>query len=83
MDFLQKLNGMFAFAIWDEQKQHLIIARDRIGIKPLYYYFKEGGAVFSSEVRSLLASELVPRKMDHHGLIDYFRWISSLSVKIM
>lgn len=74
MDFLQKLNGMFAFAIWDEQKQHLIIARDRIGIKPLYYYFKEGGAVFSSEVRSLLASELVPRKMDHHGLIDYLRY---------
>lgn len=67
-------NGMFAFAIWDQVEKTLFIARDRMGIKPLYYYRTEQALVFSSELRSLLASELVPRKLDHMALQEYLRY---------
>ena len=65
---------MFAFAIWDNFKKELFIARDRLGIKPLYYFQQSGVIAFSSEVRSLLASELVPRKLNKSGLVDYLRY---------
>lgn len=71
---LQKFNGMFAFALWDEQKQTLFIARDRMGIKPLYYTYQGQSILFASEIRSLLASNLVPRKMDQNALVDYLRY---------
>lgn len=67
-------NGMFAFAIWDDQNKELFIARDRLGIKPLYYCFTDGVFAFSSELRSLLASELIPKKLDENSLIDYLRY---------
>ncbi|MBD0326162.1 MAG: asparagine synthetase B, partial [Pyrinomonadaceae bacterium] len=71
-DCLPRLNGMFAFAIWDEQKQELTLARDRLGIKPLYYATAqtgEGGAfVFGSEIKALLASDLIERALDAEGL---------------
>ena len=68
---LKHFNGMFAFAIWDNQTKELFIARDRLGIKPLYYCFTEGVLAFSSEVRALLASELVARKLDENSMIYY------------
>ncbi|MFL5763754.1 MAG: asparagine synthase (glutamine-hydrolyzing) [Bacteroidia bacterium] len=71
---LDRFNGMFAFAIWDNEKKELFIARDRLGVKPLYYFYSEGLLIFSSEVRSLLASGLIPRKIDENGLIDYLRY---------
>ena len=68
------LRGMFAFAIWDEQKQELFLARDPFGIKPLYYYQTDGLFVFASEVRALLASGLVPRKLSLDGLASYLQF---------
>lgn len=73
-DCVKYFNGMFAFAIWDNQTKELFIARDRLGIKPLYYCFTEGVFAFSSEIRSLLASELIPKKLDEDSLIDYLRY---------
>lgn len=71
---LTHLSGMFAFAIWDRREQELFIARDRLGIKPLYFYQHADYLVFASEMRSLLASELVPRKLDQDSLVDYLRY---------
>lgn len=61
---LEKLNGMFAFAIYDSRKRKLFAARDRLGIKPLYYHFQNGCLVFSSEIKAILSSTLVPKRPD-------------------
>jgi asparagine synthase (glutamine-hydrolysing) len=71
---VHRFNGMFAFALWDQQKQELFIARDRMGIKPVYYYRKNNTLVFASEIRSLFESELVPRKINTASLTDYFSY---------
>jgi asparagine synthase (glutamine-hydrolysing) len=62
---------MFAFAIWDAQRHRLFIARDPMGIKPLYYYESDRYFIFSSEVRTLLGTGLVPREIDGAGLVNY------------
>lgn len=73
-DVLPRLNGMFAFGIWDIRKRRLFLARDRMGIKPLYYYnHPEAGFIFSSEVRTLLASGVVPKDLSHEGLYAYLQ----------
>ncbi len=71
---VNQFNGMFAFAIWDKTKQELFIARDRVGIKPLYYYQKDTTVLFASEVRAILESGLVPRKINKSALADYFTY---------
>jgi asparagine synthase (glutamine-hydrolysing) len=73
---LDHLRGMFAFAIWDRQQKELFIARDRMGVKPLYYYMDDSRLVFASELRSILASGLTPRKLDRQALVEYFTYQS-------
>ncbi len=73
-DCVSHFNGMFAFAIWDNLKNELFLVRDRLGIKPLYYFIDEEKLIFSSEIRTILASSLVPRKMDQNSLVDYIRY---------
>ena len=68
---VEKLRGMFAFAIWDSRAQRLLLARDRLGIKPLYYALTGNGIIFGSEIKALLASELVSRKLDGAGIRAY------------
>lgn len=71
VDCLTQLRGMFAFAIWDDARQELFVVRDRLGIKPVYYYAQNGQFLFASEVRALLATELVPRRLDAVALSEY------------
>ena len=71
---LHKFNGMFSFAIWNKQTKELFIARDRLGIKPLYYSMQNEVFLFSSEVRGILASGLVPRKINKDVLQEYFSY---------
>ncbi len=70
-DVVDKLRGMFAFAIWDRRHRSLFIARDRIGIKPLYYYCDGGRFVFASEIKAILEVPGVPREMNAQALYDY------------
>lgn len=72
-DGLAALSGMFAFALWDEPSQSLLLARDRAGIKPLYYgELPGGGLVFASELASLMAHPAVDRTLSQDGLVSYF-----------
>jgi asparagine synthase (glutamine-hydrolysing) len=70
-DCLHEFRGMFAFAIWDAQRHRLFVARDPMGVKPLYYYQSDQYFMFSSEVRTLLGTDLVPRRIDPAGLVSY------------
>ncbi len=73
-DCLHRLHGMFAFAVQDAVTGELFIARDRMGIKPLYWYHANGRLVFASELRSLLSSGFVPRTLDRDALVDHLRY---------
>jgi asparagine synthase (glutamine-hydrolysing) len=66
-----EFRGMFAFAIWDAQRKRLFVARDPMGIKPLYYFQSDQHFLFASELRTLLGTGLVPRRMDGAGLESY------------
>src|SRR5260370_39517704 len=68
---LEKLECMFAFALWDDSGEELFLARDRIGIKPLYYYLDDQRIVFGSEIKAILACQEVPRALNHAGLANY------------
>ncbi len=70
-DFVNHLNGMFAIALWDEERARLVLARDRAGIKPLYYAHANGVLVFGSELKALLKSGLIPRELDYRALGQY------------
>ena len=70
-DCVKHLRGMFAFAIWDRPKRKLFIARDRLGIKPLYYRFADGVFLFGSEIKTLLAYPGVQAEFNQAGLAEY------------
>lgn len=69
---ISKLNGMFAFAIWDNRHQQLFLARDRVGKKPLYYYHNGSTFAFASELKALQAGNLCPDALDLEALDCYF-----------
>ncbi|MFB6190511.1 MAG: asparagine synthase (glutamine-hydrolyzing) [Candidatus Nanohaloarchaea archaeon] len=70
-DCVERFEGMFAFAVWDSEREELFLARDRTGKKPLYY-FDRNGFYFGSEIKALLEAEEVPRKVDESRLEEYF-----------
>lgn len=74
---VEKLNGMFAFAIWDKVKKTLFITRDRLGIKPFYYYYNTNIFIFSSELRSLISSNLIDNELDNESIIDFLGFQST------
>jgi len=72
---VERLNGMFAFAIWDGKRRRLLLARDRIGIKPLYYARLAGRLVFGSELKAILEHPAVPRRLDPTALSDFLAFL--------
>jgi asparagine synthase (glutamine-hydrolysing) len=68
---VERLNGMFAYALWDTRRRRALLVRDRLGIKPLYYAWSRGTLLFASEVRALLATGLVDRRLDPTALSSY------------
>ena len=74
-DCLEKLNGMFAFAIWDDVDKELTLVRDRAGIKPLYYAQTGQGFAFASEIKSILATGLVSAELDIEGFDQFLTFL--------
>ncbi|MBI2118265.1 MAG: asparagine synthase (glutamine-hydrolyzing) [Elusimicrobia bacterium] len=72
LKFLEHLNGMFAISLWDQKKKRLILARDRLGIKPLYYRANFKGIAFASEIKALLQDPDCSKELDFLALDDYF-----------
>jgi asparagine synthase (glutamine-hydrolysing) len=70
-DCVKQLNGMFAFAIWDKAKQTLLLARDRLGVKPLYYFLDGQRLIFGSELKAILACDNIPRRIDLEALDSF------------
>lgn len=79
------LNGMFSFLIWDKEVNQIFIARDRFGIKPLYYYLDGDFFIVASEIKSILSSGLVPIVINYESITDYFynqaEWTTETSIK--
>ena len=71
VDLARRLDGMFAFAVWDERRGRLILGRDRLGKKPLYYWCSDGRLVFGSEIKALFAASSVPRRLDPGAIPAY------------
>jgi asparagine synthase (glutamine-hydrolysing) len=71
-DCFRRLRGMFAIALWDSRERKLVLARDRVGKKPLFYSADEKGILFGSELKALLAANGLSRSIDNEALADYF-----------
>ena len=83
-EMLTMLNGMFAFAIYDKKEKQCFLARDRYGIKPLYYHqSQEGDFFFSSEIKGLLASGQIQPNLDHGAMIEYFTFQNFFSQRTL
>ena len=73
--FVKKLNGIFAFALFDGRRGKLLLARDPVGVKPLYYFQGPGAFVFGSEIKAILASGACPRDINWQACYDYFTYL--------
>jgi asparagine synthase (glutamine-hydrolysing) len=74
MRFVERLNGMFAFALHDSARRRLILARDHLGIKPLFYFLDKNYLIWGSEIKAILASDLVPRELNMNALAEFLTW---------
>jgi len=71
----ERLRGMFAIAVWDARKRKLILARDRVGKKPLFYFYDGSRIAFASEMKGLLELPKIPREIDLEAVSDYFSFL--------
>ena len=80
---LNRFNGMFAFAIWNKKRQELFMARDRYGIKPLYYSLAGPALIFASEQKAIMKHPAIRREIDMEGLIEYFTFQNIFTQKTL
>ena len=76
-DCVRRLNGMFAFGVWDGRRQELLLARDRLGVKPLYYALQAEGVLFGSEPKAVLAHPQFRAEIDSEGLAELFSQVGT------
>jgi len=77
LDFIHDLEGDYAIAIWDAAKQQLVLVRDRIGVKPLYFYHKDGRFIFASEIKAILQHPAVTPDIDEQSLYHYLTFLTT------
>ncbi|HEV3471308.1 MAG TPA: asparagine synthase (glutamine-hydrolyzing) [Pyrinomonadaceae bacterium] len=77
LDFVQDIEGDYAIALWDGQAGRLVLARDRVGVKPLYYYHSGGRLVFASEIKAILAHPAVTADVDEEALYHYLSFLTT------
>jgi asparagine synthase (glutamine-hydrolysing) len=82
-EMLPKLRGMFGFAIWDDKAKTLLLARDRLGIKPIYYHWDNQALLFASEVKAILADPSVAANVDPAGLLTFLTYFYSPGEKTL
>ena len=83
LDCVGRLNGIFGFALWDEEKQTLIAARDPFGVKPLYWFERDGKVGVASEVGAFLAADLIEPAVDEISLEHFLTWRFTPSPRTM
>lgn len=76
---LSMLNGQFAFAIWDNKEEQLFMARDRVGIRPLFYHYENGVLTFASEIKSIFENPAVDRRFDRKGLLQMMTYWTTIT----
>ena len=79
LDLFSRINGIYAFALWDAERKSLLLARDGVGVKPLYYCETPAGILFASEIKALLACDAIPRELDADALNEHltFLWTAA------
>jgi asparagine synthase (glutamine-hydrolysing) len=77
LDFVNEIEGDFAIALWDSRRERLALARDRVGVKPLYFYLKDGRLIFASEIKAILAHTEVSAEVDEQSLYHYLSFLTS------
>ncbi len=77
LDFIHEIEGDYAIALWDEGKQQLVLVRDRIGVKPLYFYHKGGRFIFASEIKAILQHPAVTPDIDEQSLYHYLTFLTT------
>jgi asparagine synthase (glutamine-hydrolysing) len=83
IDFVNKINGQYAIGIWDSRIKELFLIRDRIGIKPLYYYHQNSKFIFASEIKAILKDPILKREVDEESLYNYFSFLTTPAPKTL
>jgi asparagine synthase (glutamine-hydrolysing) len=77
LDFIHEIEGDYAIALWDDAKQQLVLVRDRIGVKPLYFYHRDGRFIFASEIKAILQHPAVTPDIDEQSLYHYLTFLTT------
>jgi asparagine synthase (glutamine-hydrolysing) len=77
LDFVNDIEGDFGIALWDTEREQLVLARDRIGVKPLYFYQRDGRFIFASEIKAILQHPAVTREIDEESLYHYLTFLTT------
>jgi asparagine synthase (glutamine-hydrolysing) len=77
LDFVNEIEGDFGIALWDAEREQLVLARDRIGVKPLYFYHKDGRFIFASEIKAILQHPAVTPEIDEESLYHYLTFLTT------
>jgi len=77
LDFVNEIEGDFAIALWDAERAQLVLARDRVGVKPLYFYNRDGRFIFASEIKAILQHQAVTAEIDEESLYHYLTFLTT------